>query len=106
MGFSRQVYWSGVPFPSPELLYFKTKDIRSYRGFPGGSMDKNPPANAGGHKFSAWSRKILHAVEQLSPCATTAEPECCNYRNPSALEPALCNKRSHCNEKATHHNEE
>ena len=26
------------------------------------------------HKFNRWSRKIPHAVEQLSPCATTIEP--------------------------------
>ena len=27
-----------------------------------------------GHGFEPWSRKIPHAVEQLSPCATTTEP--------------------------------
>ena len=26
-----------------------------------------------GHRFQAWSGKILHAEEQLSPCATTTE---------------------------------
>ena len=41
--------------------------------FPGGAVVKNPPANAGGHWFKPWSRKIPHAVEQLSPCATTTE---------------------------------
>ena len=41
---------------------------------------------------------IPHAAEQLSPCATTTEPE--------GLEPVLCNKRSHYNEKAMHHREE
>ena len=27
-----------------------------------------------GHGFEPWSRKISHAAEQLSPCATTTEP--------------------------------
>ena len=27
-----------------------------------------------GHGFKPWSGKIPHAAEQLSPCATTAEP--------------------------------
>ena len=49
-------------------------------------------------RFKPWSGKIPHAVEQLSPCATTTEPTC--------LEPVLHNKRSHCNEKPAHHNEE
>ena len=34
--------------------------------FPGGTVDKNPPANAGGRGFDPWSRKISHAAEQLS----------------------------------------
>ena len=51
-----------------------------------------------GHGFKPWSRKIPHAVEQLSPCATTTEPTC--------LEPVLRNTRSHRNEKPAHHNEE
>ena len=38
--------------------------------FPGSSVVKNLPANAGDH----WSRRIPHATEQLSPCATTMEP--------------------------------
>ena len=42
-------------------------------GFPGGAVVKNPPANAGDHGFEPWSGKIPHAVEQLSPCATTTE---------------------------------
>ena len=53
-------------------------------------MVKNPPAKAG-DGFEPWSRKILHAAEQLSPCAKTTEP--------CRLEPVLHNKRSHCNEK-------
>ena len=36
-------------------------------GFPSGAVVKNPAANAGGHGFEPWSRKIPHAAEQLSP---------------------------------------
>ena len=45
-------------------------------------MVKNAPCNAG-------SRKIPHALEQLSPQAAINEPMC--------LESMLQNKRSHCN---------
>ena len=27
-----------------------------------------------GHRFNPWSRKIPHAAEQISPCATATEP--------------------------------
>ena len=49
-----------------------------------------------GHEFDPWSRKIPHATRQLSPWASAAGPMC--------LESELCNKRSHCNKKPTHHN--
>ena len=42
-------------------------------GFPGGSVVKNLPANAG-DTFDPWSGKILQASEQLGPCATTTKP--------------------------------
>ena len=41
------------------------------QGFPGGSVVKNPPANAG---FHFCSEKIPHAVGQLRPLATIIEP--------------------------------
>ena len=59
-------------------------------------MDKNQPANAG--EMDSWSRKIPHALEQLSLCSTATEP--------AYLEPALYNKRSHCNENRACCNEE
>ena len=46
---------------------FKTR----HRGFPGGAVVKNPPANV---EFNPWPRKIPHAAEQLSPCTTITEP--------------------------------
>ena len=42
------------------------------RGFPGGSVVKNPPAS-GGDELYPWSEEILHAVIQLSPCTPAAE---------------------------------
>ena len=39
-------------------------------------MVKNPPSNAGDMgSVPGWGTKILHAVGQLSPHATTTEPE-------------------------------
>ena len=50
--------------------------------------------------------------EDLTCCGAT-KPVCHNYwtrmpqlLKPACLEPVLCNKRSHCNEKPTHHDEE
>ena len=37
-------------------------------------MVKNPPANAGDMGSSPGQGRSPHAVEQLSPCATTTEP--------------------------------
>ena len=42
-------------------------------GFPGGAFVKNPPPNAGDTGLSP-SPGRSH-MEQLSPCATTTEPE-------------------------------
>ena len=33
-----------------------------------------------GHGFEPWSRKIPHAMDQLSPCASTTEPALCSPR--------------------------
>ena len=48
----------------------------SGRDFPAGPVVENLPANAGGHRFDPWSRKIPHATGQLSPCPTPTEPTC------------------------------
>ena len=47
--------------------------------FTAGPMVEYPPANARGHRFDPWSRKIAHAEEQLSWCATTTEPVSHSY---------------------------
>ena len=42
--------------------------------FPGGPIVKNPPCNAGDTgSILGWGTKILHAMEQPSPPATTTE---------------------------------
>ena len=87
------------------------------RGFPGGSVVKNPPSNEGdAGSTCGWGTKIPHTTEQLSPCtstselalrglwARTTEATFCSYWSLHALESVLCNKRSHCNERPSHHN--
>ena len=65
-GFSGQEYWSGLPFPSPEAPLFLKEWVIFYLSgtlpwgvillkmtpvgkvsYPGGTVDKNPPANGG-----------------------------------------------------------
>ena len=41
---------------------------------PGGAVDKNPPANAGDMDLIPGPGRFHTCREQLSPCATTAEP--------------------------------
>ena len=82
-------------------------------GFPGGSMVKNPPANAGGLGSIPDPGRPHIPAGQLSPCAittepvprnpgtTAAEPRCCSCWKSSTLE-AVRRKRSLCNEKLVH----
>ena len=62
---------------------------------PGGPVVKNPPANAGDTGLTSGPGRAQEAG-QLNLCATATEP--------MHLESMLCNKRSYCNEKPTHHN--
>ena len=68
------------------------------RGSPCGAVVKNPPANAGdtgsspGPGRSHMPQSNWAHVPQLL--------------KPARLEPVLCNKRSHRNEKPAHRNEE
>ena len=120
-------------FPSLSLLWcrqivaFKNR----MRDFPGGPVVKNLPANAGDTGLSpgpgrshmpqsnqARAPQLLslcsraHEPQLLSPWATTTEPTSHNYwaRMPQLLKPVhlepVLHKRSHRNEKPTHHNEE
>ena len=49
--------------------------------FPGGAVDKNPPAKAGDMGSIRSLGRVHTASEQLSPCTTTTKPVC--------LEPVL-----------------
>ena len=44
------------------------------KGFPGGAVGGNLPANAGDTGSIPGPGRFPHAAEQLSPCATTTEP--------------------------------
>ena len=69
--------------------------------------------------------RVRALVREDPTCRRATKPVCCNYwacalepashnywarvpqlLKPACLEPVLCNKRSHRNEKPTHHNEE
>ena len=62
----------------PELL---TKDEHGWTS-PGGLGVKNPPANAGGHRFDPWSGKIPHAVtmKQFIGITEPVRPRVCATR--------------------------
>ena len=68
--------------------------------FPGSPVVRNPTCQCREHRFDPWSGKIPRVMEQLSLCATTAEPACCNYWSPGSLKPVLRSQRSHCNGKS------
>ena len=44
------------------------------RGFPGGPLVKNPPANAGDRSSIPDPGRLPRAAEQLSLCTVTVEP--------------------------------
>ena len=60
---------------SPEkAVAQEVSDFKKHEDFPGSTACRNLPGNPGDHRFNPLSRKILHAVEQLSPRTTTTEP--------------------------------
>ena len=66
-------------------------------------MVENPPAS-GGDTGSIPGLRIFHMPQSSSACPATAGPEGQDRWSLGALEPVLCNKRSQCSEKPTHHN--
>ena len=74
----------------------------SRQAFPGGPVVKNLPWRRRGYGFHPWSGKIPHAAGQLCPCATAAEPLSCSHWSLHILEPVLCHKRRHGDEKHEH----
>ena len=88
----------------------RVKKNTAMGGFPGGTVVKNPPANAGdtglspGLGRSHMPRSNWACASQLLSLRCRAcEPQ---LLKPARLEPVLCNKRSHRNEKPAQHNEE
>ena len=80
------------------------------RGFPGGAVVKNPPANAGDTGSSPGPGRShvprsnqAHVSQLLSLRSRAHEPQ---LLKPVRLEPMLWHKRSHRNEKPAHCNEE
>ena len=54
-----------------------------HQDFPGGPVVKNLPCNPGDSgSIPGQETKILHAKEQLSPCATITEPACSGTHGP------------------------
>ena len=47
---------------------------------------------------------VQSLVQEDAPCSGAVMPVCRTYCSLPALEPMLCNKRSHCNKKPKHHN--
>ena len=84
-------------------------------GFPGGSVVKNPLANAGvmgsipGPGKTPCCRAAKPVCHNYWACASEPEshnywaPRCHSYWSLHVLEPVLTNKRSHQNEKTTRH---
>ena len=80
------------------LLFLTLLKNNASRDFPGGAVVKNPPASAGDMGSSPGPGR--------SHMPRSNEARVPQLLKPASLEPVLCNKRSHCNEKPTHHNEE
>ena len=49
--------------------------LSTVQDFPGGTIDKNLPVNAGYTGTIPGLGKILHAAERLSLCVANAEPK-------------------------------
>ena len=88
-GFSRQEYWTGLPFPSPGDLpnpgikpaspalagrSFATRlpgKLQKDAGLPQKLSGEESTCQCRRHGFEPRSGKVPHATEQLNPCATT-----------------------------------
>ena len=90
-----------------QCLYSTTNcEYKTILDFPGGPVVKNLHANAGNMgSIPDPGRSVMprgnwtHAPQRLSLCPGACEPQLLSLR---VLEPVLCNKRSHGNEKLAH----
>ena len=105
MGFSRQEYQSGLPFPPPrdrpdpvteptslalvggffttaspgkptDFLKIVLKTEIISHELPRWSSGCESACRCRRHRFSPCSGRVPHSMVQVSPCATTAEPTC------------------------------
>ena len=60
------------------LIVMISDNLKKDTDFPGGTVVKNPPANAGDTGSSPGPGRS-HMSRSNSPCAATTEPTCCNY---------------------------
>ena len=98
-------HWENVlPLKNILMVALNLSYCIKYMGFPGGSVVKNPPANARdmglildpGDPTCCRAAKPMH--HNYWACAL--EPGSHNHWSPHTLEPELRNKRSQCNEKS------
>ena len=78
--------------------YYKMLLKNLFRGLPWWRSGWESACQCRGHGFEPWSGKIPHAVEQLGPWATAAEP--------ARLEPVPRNGRGRDGERPAHRDEE
>ena len=56
------------------MIYFFNCGKKCIAGLPWWRSGWESVCQCRGHRFEPWSRKIPHAAERLTPCATTTEP--------------------------------
>ena len=120
--FSRQEYWSGLPFPTPGDLLFRGLKPRSHISCIGrqilyhrATWEVHPKTRALKNVSRAflvvqWLRvyqpmqgtRVWVLVQEDAICHKAAKPRHRNHWSPWTLEPMLHHKRSHCNEKPKH----
>ena len=86
--------------PAPIKFSLENPIIKMYTSLPRWHSGLESACQCRGRGFSPWSGKIPHAAEQLSPCTTSTEPECCDCWSPHTW--SLCSAASHRNEKPAH----
>ena len=63
-----------------EMTFENNSEKWRVGSFPGGPVANSLASNAGdAGSIPGWGTKLAYTAEQLSLCATTREPTCCNY---------------------------
>ena len=100
---------------SPQIAKIKLDETVKYNdlntlGLPWWPSSKEPACHCRRRMLNPWSRRIPHAVEQLSPCAATIEPvlQSLGTATTEATIPRVHaqQRESHHNKKPAHHKEE